>query len=122
MQEAILAGWKNLPRLRDGTYFTTWLTRITINTAINMTRKRRDGAPLLMELPARGEKSDERLDIRRAIESLDQKTRICTVLYYFEDMPTAPDCAGDRHAGGNGPDPAVPRQGEAEGRIGGLRP
>lgn len=89
VQEAILAGWKKLPGLRDGAYFTTWMTRITINTAINMARKRRSGAPLLAELPARGGRSDERLDIRRAIESLDQKTRICTVLFYFEDMPTA---------------------------------
>ena len=89
VQEAILAGWKNLPRLRDGAYFTTWLTRITINTAINMARKRKHGAPLTIELPARRERIDERMDIRRAIESLDQKTRLCTVLFYFEDMPTA---------------------------------
>lgn len=89
VQEAILTGWKNLSKLRDGSYFTTWLTRITINTAINMTRKRRPGAVLLVELPARGENSEERLDIRRAIESLDQKTCLCTVLFYFEDMSTA---------------------------------
>ena len=88
VQEAILTGWKNLPKLRDVNYFTTWMTRITINTAINMARKGRPGAPLLAELPVRSEKSDERLDIRRAIESLDQKTRLCTVLFYFEDMPT----------------------------------
>ena len=89
VQEAVLAGWKNLSKLRNGSYFTTWLTRITINTAINMARKRRLGAALLVELPARNERCDERLDIQRAIESLDQKTRLCTVLFYFEDMTTA---------------------------------
>lgn len=89
VQEAILKGWSKLPRLRDGNYFSTWLTRITINTAISMARKRKPSVPLLMELPAKGGPSEERLDIRRAIESLDQKTRICTVLFYFEDMSTA---------------------------------
>ena len=89
VQEAILTGWKNLPKLREGAYFTTWMTRITINTAINMTRKRKRGEPLSIEPPARRERIDERMDIRRAIESLDQKTRLCTVLFYFEDMPTS---------------------------------
>jgi RNA polymerase sigma-70 factor (ECF subfamily) len=89
VQEAILTGWKSLPKLRERRYFTTWLTRITINTAINMTRKRRPNTPLLIDLPARGDRSEERLDIRRAIESLDEKTRLCTVLFYFEDMPIA---------------------------------
>jgi len=89
VQEAILKGWKNLPRLKDGNYFTTWLTRIAINTAINMARKRRRAAPLLLETSAGDGRNEERLDIRRALESLDQKTRLCTVLFYFEDMPTA---------------------------------
>lgn len=89
VQEAILAGWSKLFTLRDKCYFTTWLTRITINTAINMTRRRRPGVPLHIDLPAKDERDWERLDVRRAIESLDQKTRICTVLFYFEDMPVS---------------------------------
>jgi RNA polymerase sigma-70 factor (ECF subfamily) len=89
VQEAILKGWEKLPALRDRRYFTTWLTRITINTAINMTRKRRSSAPLVIDLPAKDEGHEQRLDIRRAVESLDMKTRVCTVLFYFEDMTTA---------------------------------
>lgn len=87
VQEAVLLAWRKLPTLRDRACFATWITRITINAAINMTRRRKPGAPLRVDLPARGERSDERLDIRRAIESLDEKTRLCAVLYYFEDMP-----------------------------------
>ncbi len=89
VQEAILKGWEKLPTLRERSYFTTWLTRITVNTAINMTRKRKPSVPLIMELPARDIRHEERLDVRRAVELLDVKTRICTVLFYFEDMPTA---------------------------------
>jgi len=86
VQEAILKGWEKLHTLRDQSLFQTWLTRITITTAINMTRKRRRGAPLLVDVPARGERVGESMDVRRAIEGLDRKSRICTVLYYFEDM------------------------------------
>lgn len=87
VQEAILKGWRKLHTLRDGSLFQTWLTRITITTAINMTRPRRRAAPLLVDVPARGERAAERMDVRRAVEALDRKTRVCTVLYYFEDMP-----------------------------------
>lgn len=86
VQEAVLRGWDKLPTLRERAFFTTWMTRITIRTAINISRKRRPTLPLLTELPAGGGRIDERMDIRRAIESLDEKTRLCTVLYYFEDM------------------------------------
>lgn len=86
VQEAILKGWRKLGTLRDESLFRTWLTRITVTTAINMTRKRGRGAPLLADVPAKGERRNERLDVRRAIEALDRKSRVCTVLYYFEDM------------------------------------
>lgn len=87
VQEAILKGWAKLGNLREPQYFTTWMTRIAIRTAINIRRKHKPSVPLLIELPAKGSKAEERMDVRRAIEELDEKTRLATVLYYFEDMP-----------------------------------
>ncbi len=87
VQEAILKGWEKLRTLRDSSLFQTWLTRIAITTAINMRRKKKRGAPLLTDVPAKSARTAEHVDVRRAVEALDQKTRICTVLYYFEDMP-----------------------------------
>lgn len=86
VQEAILKGWSKLGTLKQQQYFTTWITRITITTAINMTRKRKPILPLLSDVPAKGSRAEERMDIQNAIDMLDQSTRICTVLYYFEDM------------------------------------
>lgn len=86
VQDAVLRGWDKIDTLKQREYFKTWMTRITVTTAINMTHKNKRNVPLVGELPAKGSRADERLDIRRAIESLDQKTRVCTVLYYFEDM------------------------------------
>lgn len=91
VQEAVLKGWEKLGTLKEPDYFTTWMTRIVVNTAINMSRKRarQQALPLIADVPAKGSHADEHMDIRRAIESLDPKTRICTVLYYFEDVPIA---------------------------------
>jgi RNA polymerase sigma-70 factor (ECF subfamily) len=86
VQEAILKGWQKLDTLRDLSLFRTWLTRIAITTAINMARKKKRGAPLLVDVPAKGERISERMDVRRAVEALDRKARVCAVLYYFEDM------------------------------------
>lgn len=86
VQEAILSGWRKLDTLRERAYFNTWMTRITIRTAINIARRKKPSVPLLTELPAKGVRTDERMDIRRAIEGLDEKTRLATVLFYFEDM------------------------------------
>lgn len=86
VQEAILKGWEKLPSLRERRYFATWLTRIAITTAINCGRRRRPGAALPANLAAPSLSADERLDIRRAIDKLDPRTRVCVVLYYFEDM------------------------------------
>lgn len=87
VQEAVFRGWQKLSTLREPQYFKTWLTRIVISTAINQSKKRRPTLPLPEALPGKRVHTDERLDIRRAIEALDEKTRVVTVLYYFEDMP-----------------------------------
>ena len=86
VQEAVFKGWEKLPTLREGRYFATWLTRIAITTAINGGRTRRPRAALPPSLMTPSVAIDERLDIRRAIDKLDARTRACVVRYYFEDM------------------------------------
>lgn len=86
VQEAVLRGWIKRHSLKSPEYFNTWLTRILINTAINHRKKKRP--TLIAAVPhGRSARGDERIDIRRAIAALDEKTRLATVLYYFEDMP-----------------------------------
>lgn len=86
VQEGILKGWRKLSTLRNDKYFATWLTRIVIYCAIDITRKRKPEELMNEEIPYAEQGHDKRLDVRRAIDSLDEKTRICTVLYYFEDQ------------------------------------
>lgn len=96
MQEATLRAWRKLPSLRERAYFMTWITRITIRCAVDIARKRKPQAQIPRELSAPREHVSERLDIRRAVDALDEKTRLCAMLFYYEDMPV------DRIAGALG--------------------
>ena len=42
VQEAIIKGYKSFHKLQDIHYFSTWMTRILINTAIDFIRKTKD--------------------------------------------------------------------------------
>ncbi len=83
VQDAILNGWRKLDTLKQRAYFTTWMTRIVVRTAINHARKRQPTAPLY-ELPAPDAAREEIIDVRRAMDGLDEKTRLCATLYYYE--------------------------------------
>ena len=87
MQDAALKAWKKLPSLKERAYFQTWITRITIRCAMDIARKRKPEALILADVPAPREHASERVDIERAMDALDEKTRLCVVLYYLEDMP-----------------------------------
>lgn len=89
VQDALLRGWHKLPGLRQRQYFRTWMTRIAIRCALNITKRRKDTGLLLEEIPAPGSDLARRMDVRKALDGLDEKTRVCALLYYLEDMPIA---------------------------------
>ena len=88
MQEGILKAWHKLPGFRAQAQFSTWVTRIVIHCAIDMNRRKKPVLPLMEDGSWVSSDGDHarRMDVRRAVEGLDEKTRLCTVLYYFEDM------------------------------------
>ena len=87
VQDAVLKGWQKLPGLREHRYFRTWLTRIAINCALNRVKRQPNHLQLLADVPAPGTDYARRMDVRRAIDGLDEKTRVCVMLFYLEDMP-----------------------------------
>ena len=89
VQEAILRSWDKLTSLRECQYVKTWMVRIAIRCASSIARKRRPNSPLIEEIPAPKSDLARRMDVRRAVDGLDEKTRICTVLYYLEDTSVA---------------------------------
>jgi len=88
-QEALLRAWRALPRFRGEAAFSTWLHRITVNTAWTLRRRDRrhlaeplegdfeDAGPLPEQA---GELAEARAVLRRAIAALNPGQRAVVVL------------------------------------------
>jgi RNA polymerase sigma-70 factor (ECF subfamily) len=89
-QEALLRAWRALPRFRGEARFSTWLHRITVNTAWTLRKRaaRHETAPLSEELHEDAGPGPEhaaemvgvREGLRRAVESLSDRLRAVVVL------------------------------------------
>jgi RNA polymerase sigma-70 factor (ECF subfamily) len=106
-QEACVAAWRELPRLRDRERFDAWLSQILVNAArgaVRRTGRRRvreltvDSDPdrpegerpsLEPSVPAETDAFADRDAIRRAFTRLDGTTRSLLVLHYVEGTPLA---------------------------------
>ena len=90
VQEAILKAYNARDKLRDEAFFKTWIVRIVINECYTILRRakrlepyeetRLDSAEHLGKYV-----KEEYLDLYQAISKLDDRQRICVILYYFED-------------------------------------
>lgn len=90
LQEATYKGLLGIGKLKNPEFFKTWITRIVINTAINITRKDSkitylsDDSPLIYKevaLPI-----DEKIDLYNAIDKLRDKYKTVIILKYFDGM------------------------------------
>ena len=99
-QEAFVAAWRELPRLRDAAAFDHWLDRIVVNRSRSMMRGRRarvreisiDASPEAtdgLSGPSQIETiADEDL-VRRAFERLPADQRSVLALHHGEGRPIA---------------------------------
>ncbi|MEP7360022.1 MAG: RNA polymerase sigma factor [Chloroflexota bacterium] len=93
-QEAFVAAWRNLPRLRDVEKFDAWLHRLLINSCRDIQRRRHrvreialDSQPLTV--PAGDERTAERLAVSAALDRLSVNDRAMLVLHHVEGLPVA---------------------------------
>ncbi|MBA2719837.1 MAG: sigma-70 family RNA polymerase sigma factor [Chloroflexi bacterium] len=103
-QNAFVAAWRELPRLRDPNRFVPWLRRILVNGARDLQRRDRrrvrqiDLRAAATAIDARPGRSDpafdvDRLtDVHRALASLPVEQRAVVGLHYLADL-TLPDVA-----------------------------
>ena len=87
VQESVIKGWRKLDTLHDRTMFRAWMTRIIINTCKDMLRKKHPVLVLKEVAVNDPNVQDEMLDVQNAVNSLDEKTRICATLFFYEDLP-----------------------------------
>lgn len=100
ISETVYRAYKNLEKLQSPEYFNTWITRILINCAIDLTRKKKDTV-LVDEYEAAMDKvidiSIEKdlvnnIDLYKAIDGLNGKFKAVVILKYFKGL-TIPQIA-----------------------------
>ena len=88
IQEVTFRAYKNINKVKEPKYFSTWLTRIMMNYCIDeLKRKKR---LLLNDTKAQTgsitEENDERISMEAAVETLEPKLQEIIILKYFQDM------------------------------------
>lgn len=103
VQEACVAAWRQLPKLRDRDRFDSWLAQILVNACrAHMRRQRRTSVREIsvgepgdestaagFSTGGHGEQIAEVEAIRRAFDRLDPDLRALLVLHYQEEQPLA---------------------------------
>lgn len=90
VQETTYKAYVAIKNLRDDKYFSTWLTRILINTAYEISKKRKRDVPfeyVSEVLSTKEEFNIEQIDLVRAINELRESYRDAIILFYYHDLP-----------------------------------
>ncbi|HAG00377.1 MAG TPA: RNA polymerase [Paenibacillus lactis] len=90
-QETTLKAYKALSTLQQPKYFKTWVIRILINECNQLLRSR-ERTVAMAEVPETASSADyygdsHKLDLREAVDHLDESLRIVIHLFYFQDLP-----------------------------------
>ena len=91
VQEGVLKAYTSIRSLREPEAFRSWLTRIVINSAIGICKKRRlwEGLESAEDIPEQaGVSAEEKTELYAAIECLPEKYREVVRLKYFDDLTT----------------------------------
>lgn len=90
VQEAVVKAYARRNTLKNPVYFKTWIIRILLNECYTFLRKQKRQIPtedqiLASQADVRSYIKEEYLDLYRAIEALNEREKICVLLYYVED-------------------------------------
>lgn len=94
VQEGILKAYMQRNKLREIKYFKTWLVRIVINECYGILRRNRKLQRFEENIVENKSYfgnyiKEEYLDLYQAISRLEEKEKICILLFYMEDYSVA---------------------------------
>jgi RNA polymerase sigma-70 factor, ECF subfamily len=87
-QEACARALRGSDSLRDAAAFRAWFYRIVVNEARGRLRLRTH-EPIVDEPYQPFDASDDRIDVQRAIDRLDEQARLTILLFYYVQLSTA---------------------------------
>lgn len=88
-QETVYKAFISIKNLRDERYFSTWLTRILMNTAFDLLKKKNRVIPMEREVLESKVSpyipSENHSDLLQAITELDEKFKTVLILRFYKD-------------------------------------
>ncbi len=91
VHDTVYKAYMNIEKLKKPAYFKTWLTRITINCAIDYLNQSKKVIPMeqshMENIQTVESDRDQIIDLKRALDKLDEKSKTVVILRYFQDMP-----------------------------------
>lgn len=90
VQETIMKAYVNIRTVKEERYFSTWLAKILINTALETLRKNSKIILLkeeIVEKQSPNMQIEEKMDLLQAIEQLEEKYKTVIILRYYKDLP-----------------------------------
>lgn len=88
VQETILKAYKSIKKLKNPEFFKTWITKILINECRKIIKKSNNFLLIEDNYEVYENSTNEikKIDIKKAINSLEYNLKIIVVLFYFEDF------------------------------------
>ena len=84
-QDAMVKGFVNIHKLRDGSQFCSWIVRIAKNMCINMAQRKKYIRKVLEEKAMQPNRTVTQNDnLEQAMEKLPEDVRLPLVMYYFD--------------------------------------
>jgi RNA polymerase sigma-70 factor, ECF subfamily len=88
--ETIYKAFESLSKLKNDEYFSTWMMRILINSAIDLLRKKKKVVPINKEVlenisETSSFNSDIQIDLLKAMEEIEEKYKTVLLLRYYQD-------------------------------------
>ncbi|MDD1505404.1 sigma-70 family RNA polymerase sigma factor [Lysinibacillus sp. CNPSo 3705] len=90
-QESLYKALNSIQTLKNNDYFSTWLMRILINTAIATLNKKQKIVPISNEMfdqigDVKNIQSEEHLDLLQAMDEIEEKYKTVLLLRFYHDF------------------------------------
>jgi RNA polymerase sigma-70 factor, ECF subfamily len=89
VQDTIYKAFISIKQLKEPNYFSTWLSRILINTALDFIKKNNRAIPFSDIDGFRNDQNlliEEKLDLLEAIERLEVQYKTLIIFRYYKDL------------------------------------
>ena len=90
LHETVYRGFLNINKLQKAKFFKTWITRILINVSLDLLKKKSKleflEDNLIISKEIKGVSIEEKLDLYRAIDLLEDNYKTVIIMMYFNDL------------------------------------